>query len=35
MFTLTPGSAPLIELNCVLMNGDTPVSETWLYRWTP
>jgi periplasmic glucans biosynthesis protein len=35
MFTLTPGSAQLSELSCVLMNGDTPVSETWLYRWTP
>jgi glucans biosynthesis protein len=34
MFTLTPGSAKLIELNGVLMNGQTPVSETWLYRWT-
>jgi len=35
MFTLTPGSAQLIELNGVLMNGQTAVSETWLYRWTP
>jgi glucans biosynthesis protein len=35
MFTLTPGSARLIELNGVLMNGQTPLSETWLYRWTP
>jgi periplasmic glucans biosynthesis protein len=35
MFSLTPGSAQLIELSCVLMNGDTAVSETWLYRWTP
>ena len=35
MFTLTPGSAQLVELNGMLMNGQTPVSETWLYRWTP
>ena len=35
MFTLLVGSAKLIELNGVLMNDQTPVSETWLYRWTP
>ncbi len=35
MFTLEPGDAKLIELNAVLMNDQTPVSETWLYRWTP
>jgi glucans biosynthesis protein len=35
MFTLTPGSAKLVELSGMLMNGDMPVSETWLYRWTP
>jgi glucans biosynthesis protein len=35
MFTLIVGSAKLIELNGVLMNDQTPVSETWLYRWTP
>jgi glucans biosynthesis protein len=35
MFTLAPGEAKLVELNGVLMNDQTPVSETWLYRWTP
>jgi glucans biosynthesis protein len=34
MFTLLPGSAKLIELDGVLMNDQTPASETWLYRWT-
>jgi glucans biosynthesis protein len=35
MFTLLPGSAKLVELDGVLMNDQTPASETWLYRWTP
>lgn len=35
MFTLDAGDAKLSELNCVLMNDQTPLSETWLYRWTP
>ncbi|HTH99664.1 MAG TPA: glucan biosynthesis protein G [Acidisoma sp.] len=35
MFTLQTGNAKLIELSGVLMNDQTPVSETWLYRWTP
>ncbi len=32
-FELVP-DADVIELHARLMNGDTPVSETWLYRWT-
>lgn len=35
MFTLDPGDAKLIELSGVLMNDQTSLSETWLYRWTP
>lgn len=33
-FELTPGSAELIELRLVLKNGEAPISESWLYRWT-
>jgi glucans biosynthesis protein len=33
-FELVP-DADAIELHARVMNGDTPVSETWLYRWTP
>ncbi len=32
-FELVP-DAEVVELHARLMNGDTPVSETWLYRWT-
>ncbi len=35
MFDLDAGSNPLVELRLVLQQGATPVSETWLYRWTP
>ncbi|MCB8881002.1 glucan biosynthesis protein G [Acidisoma cellulosilytica] len=35
MFTLNAGDAKLAELSCILMNDQTPLSETWLYRWTP
>ncbi len=34
-FELTPGNARLVELRARLMDGDQPMSETWLYRWTP
>jgi glucans biosynthesis protein len=34
-FELDPKDADLIELRLRVMRGDTPVSETWLYRWTP
>lgn len=33
-FDLDPGNETLIELRLVLMQGNEPVSETWLYRWT-
>jgi glucans biosynthesis protein len=34
-FELDPTDAPLVELRLRIMKGDVPVSETWLYRWTP
>ncbi len=33
-FEIDPKDADLIELRLRVMRGDTPVSETWLYRWT-
>jgi glucans biosynthesis protein len=33
-FDLEPNDADLIELRLRVMRGDTPASETWLYRWT-
>ena len=33
-FELDPGDAGLIELRLRIMKADTPVTETWLYRWT-
>jgi periplasmic glucans biosynthesis protein len=33
-FEIDPNDADLIELRLRIMRGDTPVSETWLYRWT-
>jgi glucans biosynthesis protein len=34
-FELDPGSETSVELRLQLMAGDRPVTETWLYRWTP
>jgi periplasmic glucans biosynthesis protein len=34
-FDIDPNDSELIELRLRIMRGDTPVSETWLYRWTP
>jgi len=34
-FEIDPKDADLIELRLRVMRGDTPVTETWLYRWTP
>ena len=34
-FELDPRDAELIELRLRIMRGDHPVTETWLYRWTP
>ncbi len=33
-FELQPESADTVELRAQLLAGDTPLSETWLYRWT-
>ena len=33
-FEIDPKDADLIEMRLRIMRGDTPVSETWLYRWT-
>lgn len=33
-FELDPDNADVVELRLGLMAGDTPWSETWLYRWT-
>lgn len=33
-FELQPGDARLAELRATLMQGDAPLSETWVYRWT-
>jgi periplasmic glucans biosynthesis protein len=33
-FELLPGDEKLSELRATLVQGDAPVSETWLYRWT-
>ena len=33
-FELQPEGADVVELRAQLLAGDTPLSETWLYRWT-
>ncbi len=33
-FELVPGRETAVELHGRLMAGDTPLTETWLYRWT-
>jgi len=33
-FDIDPNDADLIELRLRVMRGTTPVTETWLYRWT-
>ncbi len=33
-FEMNPGDAKLVELRATLMQGDAPLSETWVYRWT-
>lgn len=35
LFELEPGAEPASELRLVLEAGGKPISETWLYRWTP
>ncbi|MCK8785707.1 glucan biosynthesis protein G [Roseomonas sp. NAR14] len=34
-FELAPGGERLVELRAQLMLGERPLTETWLYRWTP
>jgi glucans biosynthesis protein len=34
-FELDPGDASAVELHARLAKGGQPLSETWLYRWTP
>jgi glucans biosynthesis protein len=34
-FDLEPGSESAVELRLVLEGADGPLTETWLYRWTP
>ncbi len=33
-FELAQGSEKLIEMHARLMDGETPLTETWIYRWT-
>lgn len=33
-FRFDPGEVDLSEMRAQLLSGETPVSETWLYRWT-
>jgi periplasmic glucans biosynthesis protein len=33
-FQLDQGSEKLVEMHARLMDGDKPLTETWLYRWT-
>lgn len=33
-FELAPENAKAVELRALLVNGSTPLSETWIYRWT-
>jgi glucans biosynthesis protein len=33
-FDLDPGRETLVELHARLMQGDAPLTETWMYRWT-
>ena len=34
-FEFYPGNARSAELHCVLASTQAPLSETWVYRWTP
>jgi glucans biosynthesis protein len=35
VFEFSPGEAELVELQLVLVGQEGPVSERWIYRWTP
>ncbi|WP_421993715.1 glucan biosynthesis protein [Roseococcus sp.] len=34
VFELNPGSARTVELRARLLRGETPISESWAFRWT-
>jgi glucans biosynthesis protein len=34
-FNLNPDGKPVVELRAQLMQADEPLSEVWVYRWTP
>ena len=34
-FNLDPEKKPVVELRAQLMQNDDPLSEVWVYRWTP
>ena len=34
-FQLSPGGEKAVELRAQLVRGDDPLSEVWVYRWTP
>jgi glucans biosynthesis protein len=34
-FELVPGNERLVEMRALLKNGEVPLTETWLFRWTP
>ena len=34
-FNLEPGNETVVELRARLMQNDEPLSEAWVYRWTP
>lgn len=35
IFDIDPAAANFCEIRLVLKSGEEPISETWLYRWTP
>ena len=34
-FNMDPGGAKVVEMHCYLANDQGPLTETWIYRWTP
>ena len=34
-FELSPEGAQVVELHARIKLGDAPLTETWIYRWTP
>ena len=34
LFEFLPGRETAVEMHARLMNGTTPLTETWIYRWT-